>query len=82
MKRLITVMLILACMAGCSTLSVLTSDNATQAEKQAALCDDAQLGVALADVMLGEGQTGAAAEYWQAYRSGAVLALKMYCVGE
>lgn len=83
MVRALTILAILATLAGCATTSLITStDNATMEQQRAALCSDAQFALALADVMMAEVDTDAAGDYWTAYRAGAALALKTYCLTE
>ena len=81
MKRFAVILAIVAFLAtGCSTIAAYKNPNATAAEKKAALCSNAQMGYAYSTaVMNTESMTPAQALYWDAYKSGAALALKLYC---
>jgi PBP1b-binding outer membrane lipoprotein LpoB len=78
----IAAVLILALtLSGCATLQL--GDNATSAEKKAALCLDAQSGMAMADAALAAIPEAGASEYvlyWNAFRAGALIGINSYCV--
>jgi uncharacterized protein YceK len=82
MKGIFLVLTLCVLLTGCSTIQTAFYDNATIEQQHAALCADAQFGIALADVMLDESTSEAALRYWNSYRKGAVLALKTYCLPE
>ena len=64
----------------CSTLQNIWDGDADPASTQAALCKDAQLGLAIWSAMQ-EGSTPEAREYWEKYKVGVDLAVKAYCAG-
>ncbi|MFA5378186.1 MAG: hypothetical protein WC455_20705 [Dehalococcoidia bacterium] len=83
MKKLrnLAIIMIVLLLAGCATLSL--DDNATSAEKKAALCLDAQSGLAMADAALAAVPAVGASEYvlyWNAFRAGALIGINSYCV--
>lgn len=65
---------------GCSTLRNIVDGDADPASTQAALCQDAQLGLAIWSAMA-ESSTPEAVAYWAAYKKGVDLAVKAYCAG-
>jgi hypothetical protein len=65
---------------GCAVFRSALSDNATTADTQAALCQDAMLGLEIWSAMQ-EGSTPEAKAYWQAYKVGVDIAVKAYCAG-
>lgn len=72
---------LLVLVTGCSTLRNIVDGDADPASTQAALCQDAQLGLAIWSAMA-ESSTPEAVEYWAAYKKGVDLAVKAYCVSE
>lgn len=72
---------ILFMVSGCATLQNLWNGDADPTSTQAALCKDAQLGLAIWSAMA-EGSTPESIAYWSAYRRGVDLAIRAYCVTE
>lgn len=66
--------------SGCATIQNLWDGDADPASTQAALCKDAQLGLAIWSAMQ-EGSTPEAVAYWAAYKKGVDIAVKAYCAG-
>lgn len=80
-RKAMLVVLMSVCLAGCASMSL--SDNATDAERRAAMCMDARAGLAMADAALAAAQVDSSAcGYWMAFRSGAQIAISTYCEGE
>jgi hypothetical protein len=79
-SALLAAILLILMIAGCSTMQL--SQDATAAQKKAALCSDAQMGYALSSsIMATQSMTPEQAKYWAAYQTGAALALQTYCPG-
>ena len=88
-KRIIGISFILLALAGCLCLTGCASlglpTNATPAEQRAALCQDAQTAYVLSTIWIEASQaanptSGAANAYWTAYKKGAELSIKTYCM--
>ncbi len=77
MKKLVLLVLCCIILAACATATL--PSNATEAEKQAALCKDAQFGVNLATVALEKQLSTSEKAYWDSYLAGARLAFDTYC---
>jgi hypothetical protein len=78
MKLIAIIMIALFALSACATATLPTG--ATPAEKAAAQCRDAQLGIAIAETVLLQPQTAEAKTYWDRYLAGARLALATYCM--
>ena len=78
MRYLVVMFVVLSILSGCSTATL--PANSTPEAKKAALCSDAQMGYALSMVMLDSELTTDGNKYWIAYKAGAALTLKTYCV--
>ena len=72
--------LMLVGLFGCATAQL--PDDASNAEKQAALCMDAQVAISTADAALANLQVlePDAIVYWQLFKYGAQQAMQIYCV--
>jgi heme/copper-type cytochrome/quinol oxidase subunit 3 len=62
---------------GCATMGLTPA--ATQAEKRAAMCTDAQTAYLMSVAFLDQIAVGQAADYWKAYKSGAMIGIQAYC---
>lgn len=81
MKIVIPILLVvIVALAGCATVQSLWTGTDDPATTKAALCEDAQLGLAIWSAMA-EGSTLESIAYWSAYRRGVDLAIRTYCVG-
>lgn len=77
MKKTLLAVLALTLMS-CASMGL--PPDATQAEKNAARCKDAQLGLAIVTVALAEPQTADGKAYWDKYLTGVQVAIKAYCM--
>lgn len=77
MKRMLILTVCTLVLAGCATMSL--TDTATQAEKAAAICKDAQTAYILSVAMLDQTLPPDASTYWNAYKAGAQAAISAYC---
>lgn len=71
---------LLFAVSGCATLQNIWDGDADPAITQAALCQDAMLGLAIWSAMQ-DSSTPEAVAYWQAYKVGVDLAITAYCAG-
>lgn len=80
MRRIAIMICLALTLTGCATLESAWTNNQDPAVTKAALCQDAQLGLAIWSVMA-ENSTPEAQAYWAAYRRGVDMAVKTYCAG-
>jgi hypothetical protein len=78
MKLISLTIIVLFTISACATATLPT--NATPAEKAAALCKDAQLGIIYADTMRIQAQSVDSRAYWERYIEAARLTLQTYCM--
>lgn len=72
-------LLLVVVLASCA--SMMLSPDASQQEKLAAMCRDAQFGYTLSIAMLDKQLTASESQYWQAYKVAAIVSLQQYCMG-
>ena len=78
LRRMAAILFLSGVLCGCASMSL--SDNATDAERRAAMCLDARSGLAMADAALAGAQVNTAeCRYWMAFRAGAQIAISTYC---
>lgn len=81
-KAIIGLAICVMAISGCATIGTLQDENATAAEKKAALCKDATDGYNLAETMLKDpvviNQPEASA-YWNTYKVGVNLVISANC---
>lgn len=77
MKRALIITVLSLMLASCATMAL--TDTATQAEKAAAICKDAQTAYILSVAMLDQTLPLDALTYWNAYKAGAQAAISAYC---
>lgn len=82
LSAMIVCLALLFMVSSCSTLQNLWDGDADPAATKAALCQDAQLGITMADLALEQNPTGELAAYWQRWRVGAVTAFNFYCLAD
>ena len=79
MKRLMILAMFMLILTGCATTQL--TSTSTEAQKKAALCQDAQMGMAIADaVVQTQTLTEQESKYWTAYKVSAETAIKLYCM--
>jgi hypothetical protein len=80
MKKItLLLVIVLFLLTACAT--TLLPTNPTPLQKKAALCQDAQMGYNLSIVMLDTLLSKEANIYWLTYKTGASLAIQLYCGG-
>ena len=77
LRRMVAILFLFVGLCGCATL--MTGDDATSAEKRAAICLDAQTSLAVADAALSETLEPKEKAYWEAFRTGCEIAIMAYC---
>lgn len=77
MFRKLAIGLMLVGLVGCASMSL--PDDATTEQIQAAKCLDARTGLAMADAALCGVTDPEVQKYWQAFRTGCVIAISTYC---
>lgn len=76
MKKLAILSLILL-LSGCATFAL--PNDATNAEKRAAMCADGKAGLLMADAGISVAASDEVKVYWYAFKIGAELAIASYC---
>jgi hypothetical protein len=78
MKLISLTIIVLLALSACATATLPT--NATPAEKAAALCKDAQLGIIFAETQRLQAGSVESRAYWERYIEAARAALTTYCM--
>jgi hypothetical protein len=75
---LLAILVLALFVSACATANL--PDNATPEERRAALCMDAQTGLAMAEAALAGHLSSEERAYWRSFRRGAMIGINTYCL--